>query len=845
MLAFSRMVPYNLNISTSGISGEEDSDDECEYGDIPTPQLTPVPATSTAAVADDAAASVTVISAVGGGVTLEKGEASDARRGRERGQKKRGGVAKFGDEQQQQPQQRARGEQAGRGRADEEREGGEKKEEEGEEGGKGEEKGEREEKRDRGVGGEGVEETKTQRTTHKTMTPTETLPPMTSTMSSIPTMHARTSAEGGDGLGVVCGVEERASGKDAKKQNPEEGRVDERWGEPGAGGKLVIEGGRIELSDGEEGPIKVEQTDAVGEHAQRLLSAREPRGGEGGTLLARQAAQRTEQEFGAVDFHGGDGGGGDGGGGVDGVDVGVVVDVGVLVGVGVGVDVVVGESNGIELTKSPRTGASLVDPSPECQRDGDPEETPPPVSASAASLGTASASTASADAAGIRTGGEREVAARSIGFSQPEDERPETPGCEVARAMELLANRPAAEQRGWGGRGTVPLLSDEKSSSGSGTDADVVLFLAEESTAAGSEAEMGAPVGVEVETVAISETTIADAKALERDAGEGGDEDISRTGSGLAELWQADAGCSAEPRQPVGSVGGCDGTGGNGQGGGGDGNPQRNRGGGATAGGEGVAVGSDTAVGRRGLGKRQQSTIFETSGFLLGQDFPPHPPSPSLLDAAGGGKVLPPLGRSDRSVQPTPHNKPEVWCRKWYMLRRGKLSAFSGWGVGHSCVGRLPLYGCSVEDAPEVSPAGEAPFAFRVRARWVNAIRGAADVDGPLSPPGSPTESQKAAFYPAGDDVDAPLLSHNGGDHAASTTSDGGSFRRNGLRSQLSKSSLTASRARGRRAAAVGGAAAVEEKGGGEGEEEFELGRRMVEAENDEELTLDKSCVFQ
>ena len=187
-------------------------------------------------------------------------------------------------------------------------------------------------------------------------------------------------------------------------------------------------------------------------------------------------------------------------------------------------------------------------------------------------------------------------------------------------------------------------------------------------------------------------------------------------------------------------------------------------------------------------------------------------------------------------------------------------------------------------------------------------------MDGPLSPPGSPTESQKAAFYPAGDDVDAPLLSHkwrscsasgkvaedlepaaeggsenngcdepsrrnasavegrgegggggggaegrgldgtipvatgangSGGDHAASTTSDGGSFRRNGLRSQLSKSSLTASRARGRRAAAVGGAAAVEEKGGGEGEEEFELGRRMVEAENDEELTLDKSCVFQ
>lgn len=527
---------------------------------------------------------------------------------------------------------------------------------------------------------------------------------MTSTMSSIPTMHARTSAEGGDGLGVVCGVEERASGKDAKKQNPEEGRVDERWGEPGAGGKLLIEGGRIELR--EEGPIKVEQTDAVGEQAQRLLSAREPRGGEGGTSLARQAAQRTEQEFGAVDFHGGDGGGGDGGGGVDGVDVGVVVDVGVLVGVGV--DVVVGESNGIELTKSPRTGASLVDPSPECQRDGDPEETPPPVSASAASSGTASASTASADAAGIRTGGEREVAARSIGFSQPEDERPETPGCEVARAMELLANRPAAEQRGWGGRGTVPLLSDEKSSSGSGTDADVVLFLAEESTAAGSEAEMGAPVEVEVETVAISETTIADAKALERDAGEGGDGDISRTGSGLAELWQADAGCSAEPRRPgagrngsfaneggtfaerigsfdvaiaaaeaaaaaatsasatasaasaaaaaaastaaraaaaavaaekmnhengdgssnaelearsnaliaVGSVGGCDGTGGNGQGGGGDGNPQRNRGGGATAGGEGVAVGSDTAVGRRGLGKRQQSTIFVSTVVL-------------------------------------------------------------------------------------------------------------------------------------------------------------------------------------------------------------------------------------
>ena len=113
----------------------------------------------------------------------------------------------------------------------------------------------------------------------------------------------------------------------------------------------------------------------------------------------------------------------------------------------------------------------------------------------------------------------------------------------------------------------------------------------------------------------------------------------------------------------------------------------------------------------------RSTPLQETSGFLLGQEYPPLPLPASLSDAIGG-EVLPPAEQSDQSEACTPH-KPEIWCRRWYMLRRGKLSAFSGWGVGHSCVGRLPLYGCSVEDALEIATAGEAPFAFRVRARCV------------------------------------------------------------------------------------------------------------------------------
>lgn len=57
------------------------------------------------------------------------------------------------------------------------------------------------------------------------------------------------------------------------------------------------------------------------------------------------------------------------------------------------------------------------------------------------------------------------------------------------------------------------------------------------------------------------------------------------------------------------------------------------------------------------------------------------------------------------------------WCRRWYILRRGKLMAFSGWGGGHSCVGRIVLKGSTVEDAPEKASDG-APFAFCVRASY-------------------------------------------------------------------------------------------------------------------------------
>ncbi|CAM9263458.1 unnamed protein product, partial [Scytosiphon promiscuus] len=152
----------------------------------------------------------------------------------------------------------------------------------------------------------------------------------------------------------------------------------------------------------------------------------------------------------------------------------------------------------------------------------------------------------------------------------------------------------------------------------------------------------------------------------------------------------------------------------------------------------------------------RSSGLFETSGFLLGQSWPPLPAlAPSMLTAS--------VAAADNDGN---CNTEEAWVRRWYILRRGKLTAFSGWGGGHSCVGRMLLEGCSVEDAPEKAPAGT-PFTFCVRAqqqqrgrdgdgtgqawtlqasnreekcRWVNAIRGAADRDIDLSPPESPLD---------------------------------------------------------------------------------------------------------
>lgn len=95
----------------------------------------------------------------------------------------------------------------------------------------------------------------------------------------------------------------------------------------------------------------------------------------------------------------------------------------------------------------------------------------------------------------------------------------------------------------------------------------------------------------------------------------------------------------------------------------------------------------------------------DTSGFLLGQCCPPLPISSSAAISSSGQPVL----------TTTCGGPANPWFRRWYILRRGKLSAFSGWGGGHSCVGRMVLEGCCVEDAPEEAPVG-APFAFRVRA---------------------------------------------------------------------------------------------------------------------------------
>lgn len=58
----------------------------------------------------------------------------------------------------------------------------------------------------------------------------------------------------------------------------------------------------------------------------------------------------------------------------------------------------------------------------------------------------------------------------------------------------------------------------------------------------------------------------------------------------------------------------------------------------------------------------------------------------------------------------------EGWVRRWFVLRRGNLVAFSGWGEQHTCLGLLVVKECSVEDCPEEAAAG-APFAFRVRER--------------------------------------------------------------------------------------------------------------------------------
>ncbi|CAM9778409.1 unnamed protein product [Ectocarpus sp. 13 AM-2016] len=165
------------------------------------------------------------------------------------------------------------------------------------------------------------------------------------------------------------------------------------------------------------------------------------------------------------------------------------------------------------------------------------------------------------------------------------------------------------------------------------------------------------------------------------------------------------------------------------------------------------------------FGPFQKTRLFETSGFLLGQSWPPlptpPPPAPSIAT---------PTASTDISV----YENNEEWCRRWYILQRGKLTAFSGWGGNHTCVGKMALKGCSVEDAPEKVPEG-APFAFRVRAqqcarnddspgaswtlqastrqeksRWMNAIRGAADREmDDVSPLGSPLNADDTSFVDA------------------------------------------------------------------------------------------------
>ncbi|CAM9140876.1 unnamed protein product, partial [Ectocarpus sp. 4 AP-2014] len=165
------------------------------------------------------------------------------------------------------------------------------------------------------------------------------------------------------------------------------------------------------------------------------------------------------------------------------------------------------------------------------------------------------------------------------------------------------------------------------------------------------------------------------------------------------------------------------------------------------------------------FGHFQQTRLFETSGFLLGQSWPPLPTPPP---------PAPSMATPTASTDINAHENNEEWCRRWYILQRGKLTAFSGWGGNHTCVGKMALKGCSVEDAPEKVPEG-APFAFRVRAqqcarnddspgaswtlqastrqeksRWMNAIRGAADREmDDVSSLGSPLNADDPSFVDA------------------------------------------------------------------------------------------------
>ncbi|CAN0180466.1 unnamed protein product [Ectocarpus fasciculatus] len=165
------------------------------------------------------------------------------------------------------------------------------------------------------------------------------------------------------------------------------------------------------------------------------------------------------------------------------------------------------------------------------------------------------------------------------------------------------------------------------------------------------------------------------------------------------------------------------------------------------------------------FGLFQQPRLFETSGFLLGQSWPPLPTPPP---------PAPPMAAPTTSADLNANESNEEWCRRWYILQRGKLTVFSGWGGNHTCVGKMALKGCSVEDAPEKVPEG-APFAFRVRAqqcarnddnpgaswtlqastrqeksRWMNAIRGAADREmDDVSLPGSPLNADDTSFVDA------------------------------------------------------------------------------------------------